>query len=422
MVKGVNVREEGNKDMKDKIVFIKDFIVYALKGGTRYYIWLLFLLFVIFVGIYTSYKQFTVGLILTGSNDVITWELFIANFVFMVGVAASAVTMVFPAYVYKRKDFSELYVLGEVIALVATPLCILFIVYHMGRPDRLWHIIPGLGYFNIPNSMLDFDVIALNGYIFINLIGILYYLYKRYSGKPINKKFYIPFMFLAIIWAPSIHIVTGFILSTLTPVELWTTPLVPVKFLPTAFASGDALIIIILLIIRKYTKLSIPDSIINILSQIVAWCLGIVIIMSISEIVTELYQRTEHAMSMINLIVGLHGNKEFVPFYWISATFIVVSFLMLLSSRVRKDYKFLLPFVCVLTVVGILIDKGVGLVLPGFIPSPLGEYVVYRPTFIEIYNTLFIWVVGAFALTLLLKGTIGVLVGDIGVGKQAGGH
>ncbi len=410
--------------MKDKITFAIDFASYALKGGKKYYTWLLFLGFIILVGIFTAYRQFTEGLILTGSTDQITWELFIANFVFMVGVAASAVTLVFPAYVYKasKKDFSELYVLGEVIALVATPLCIVFIMFHMGRPDRLWHIIPGLGYFNIPNSMLDFDVIVLNGYLFINLIGVFYYVYKRYSGKPINKAFYIPFMFLAIVWAPSIHIITGFILSTLTPVELWTTPLVPVKFLPTAFASGDALIIILLLIIRKNTKLSIPDRAIDILIQIIVWCLGIIILMTTSEIVTELYPRTEHAMPLINLIVGLNGSTQFVPFFWASTIMILFSFFMLLSSRVRQDRGFIIVLVCIATFVGIWIDKGLGLVLPGFMPSPLGEFTIYHPTFIEIYNTILIWAVGSLAVTLLLKGTLGVLVGDIGVGGQASEH
>jgi molybdopterin-containing oxidoreductase family membrane subunit len=283
----------------------------------------------------------------------------------------------------------------------------------MGRPDRLWHIIPGIGYFNIPNSMLDFDVIALNGYLFLNVVAVFYYLYKKYTGQPVNNTFYMPLMYIAIIWAPSIHILTAFILNTLAPMHLWASSSMPLRFIATAFAAGPSLIILILLIIRKNTKLAVHDRAIDLLSQIVVWCLGITILLTISEIVTEIYPGTERSASLKYLMFGSHGLSKYMPWFWISMALIVGSFIMLLSPRLRKDYNFFLPMVSVMTFLGIWLEKGMTLVLPGFTPTPLGEYAEYTPTIVEIFNNGLIWALGFFAFTLFAKGAIGVLLGEL---------
>ena len=68
---------------------------------------------------------------------------------------------------------------------------------------------------------------------------------------------------------------------------------------------------------------------------------------------------------------------------------------------------------------GIWIEKGMGLVVPGFIPSPIGEVTEYLPTFVEWLMTLGIWAFGFFILTILLKGAIGILLGEIRAGAAA---
>jgi molybdopterin-containing oxidoreductase family membrane subunit len=399
--------------MKNTLTFVIDFTGGAFKGGVKYYAWLLFLLFFILVGTFTAYRQFTTGIILTGVTDQVTWELYMSNFVFMVGVAAAAVTVVFPSYIYKHKHLKELYVIGEILAMCAVPMCILFIMFHMGRPDKLWHIIPIIGYFNLPHSMLDYDVIALNGYLFINAIGVFYYLYKRYTGQPLNKTFYMPLIFLSIIWAPSIHVLTAFILTTLSPMHLWGTSAMPLRFLATAFAAGPSLIIIILLIVRKNTKLFIHDKAIDFLAQLVVWCLGITILLTVSEAVTELYAKTGHADSLKYLMFGEHGLHEFVPWFWLSMALIVGAFVMLLFPGIRKEHRFFLPLACAMTFAGTWIEKGMTLVLPGFIPTPLGEYVQYYPTWIEIFNCIFIWALGFFVFSVLLNGAIKIMTRDV---------
>ncbi len=398
--------------MGSMIKFLTDYLAYVFKGGIKFYAWLAFLGIFVLIWGYGNYQQFTQGMIVTGLTDQISWGLYLANFVFLVGVAAGAVTVVFPAYVYHYEPLHKVTVLGEMLAIAAVIMCILFVLSHMGRPDRLWHMIPVLGIYNFPNSMLTWDTMVLLGYMILNLIGGFYFLYKRYMNREINKKFYLTIIFIAIVWALSIHTITAFLINTMPARPMWHHGMMPIRFISTAFAAGPSLIILIFLIIRKNTRLWIEDDAINMLSQIVAWCLGIGLFLTMSEVVTELYHPTEHSQGLQYLMFGVHGLNNLVIWFWSSMAFMVTAFIMLLIPRVRKNYK-LLPIACVLTFVGVWIDKGMGLLIPGSVPTPIGEFTQYSPTFIEIFNCIGNWAIGFIILTILLKGAIGVLLGDV---------
>jgi molybdopterin-containing oxidoreductase family membrane subunit len=402
--------------MKTALSFAIDFGSYALKGGSKYYAWLLFLTFFILVGFYTAYRQFAEGLILTGATDQITLELFFASFVFTAHVAAAAVLVVAPGYIYHRKDMKELAVIGEIVAMVFVATGITFVLFHMGRPDRAWHMVPGIGILNFPNSMLSFDTIVLNVYLFLNCIGVVYILYKKYVGTFKEKelaRWFAPIVFLAIAWGPLIHIVTAFVLASNARVGLWATAVLPFAFLSMAGASGPALIVLIFLLARKYTKLEINDSVIDLLTTIIAWSLGIIILVFAAEIFTLLYPSTEHADSLKYSMFGHHGLNMYVPWFWVTMVAILGSFVALLFRKVRSSYDLLLPLVCVVVFIAILIEKPMILVFPAFSPSPLGEYAEYHITLIEFFNVLFVWAIGFLFLTLILKGAIGILTGEV---------
>ena len=351
-------------------------------------------------------------MIVTGLTDQVSWGLYFANFVFLVGVAAGAVTVVFPAYIYKHKALHEVAVLGEMLAIAAVVMCILFVLNHMGRPDRLWHMLPGIGIFNFPGSILSWDVIVLVGYLILNIVGGFYFLYKKYTKEPMSMGFYLTVIYVATVWAISIHTVTAFLINTMPARPMWHHGMMPIRFISTAFAAGPALIIIVFTIIRNNTKLWIKDEAIDLLSQIVVWCLGIALFLTLSEVVTELYHPTEHSLGLRYLMFGHNGLNALVPWFWVSLIALVVSFVMLLRPSIRKNYK-VLPIVCVITFLGIWVEKGMGLIIPGSIPSPIGEFTQYSPTAIEIMNCLGNWAIGFFILTLLLKGAVGVLLGDV---------
>lgn len=399
------------------ISFATDYVRYVLKGSTKFYAWMGFLSVLIVGMMYVFYLQNTEGLIVTGMTSQIHDGLYFANLVFLVGVAAGAVTIVFPAYVYHHDGMHKVTVLGEMLAISAVIMVNLFVLAHMGRPDRLWHMIPIIGIYNFPHSMLGWDVLVLVGYLVLNCICGFYYLYVKYVGGQINQRFFIPLVFITIAWALSIHTVTAFLIATMPARPMWFHSMMPIRFIATAFAAGPCLIILAFLIIRRNTKMWVEDSAISLLTTIITWCLGIALFLTMSEIVVEFYARTEHANGLYYLMFGLHGLTGLVPWFWSAVTLMLVAFVLFLIPAVRGNAK-LLPIPCVMAFSGIWIEKGMGLIVPGFIPSPIGEVTEYYPTLVEWLMTIGIWAFGFFVLTILLKGAIGVLQGDISYGNR----
>lgn len=392
--------------------FVVDFLRAGFTGGLLFWAWMLFLAFFIMLWGYGQYVQIAHGMIVTNLNDQVSWGFYMANFVFMVGVAAAAVTVVFPAYVYKHKELHRIVVLGEMLAIAAVIMCLLFVLAHMGRPDRIWHLLPVIGIFNWPNSMLAWDVVVLSGYLLLNIIGGFYYLYKKYTGKPMNKTFYLMVVYIAIVWALSIHTVTAFLINTMPARPMWFHSMMPIRFIITAFAAGPSLIIIVFLLVRRFTPLKIADEAFHLLSQIVVWCLGIALFLAMSEFVTELYHSTEHSMGLEYLMFGHQGLNALVPFFWTAMALMIGSFILLLIPRVRRNLT-LLPFICAAVFIGIWIEKGMGLMLPGVIPTPIGEFAEYTPSNIELMIIGGVWAIGFFILTVLIKGATGILLGDV---------
>lgn len=398
--------------------FVIDFWTYAFRGGPLYYGWLAFLSVFLIVGAYTTYMQLKYGLLLTGATDQVTMEMFLSNFVFTAHVAAAAILVVIPAYMYHRPDMRNLAVLGEIIALGFVSAGILFVVYHVGRPDRMWHIVPLWGYFNFPNSMLDFDVITLNVYFILNLVASYFLLFRRYMDKPVHGFFYRYLIWACVLWGPLIHIITAAVLGSNARIPAWNTAVLPFAFLSMAGASGPSLVIISFLVIRKYTRLKIADSVINLLTQMVIWSLLIMLLVFISEAFAVLYPGTEHAGSLKFSMFGHNGINDYVPWYWLTMASFVVSFFALLFPKVRKSYDLWLPIICFVVAFFILVEKPMILMFPAFSPSPMGEYVVYHPTFIEMANILAVWAFCCMTLTLTLKAATGVLLGDIAFSKR----
>ena len=221
---------------------IKDAVLEVTHGSKVYHIWMAVLTFIMLLGVYNYSIQLEQGLSATGMTDRVSWGLYISNFTFLVGVAAAAVMLVLPAYVLKNIDFKQAVLIGEGLAVSALLMCLAFVVADMGGPARLWHMIPGIGVFNFPNSMLAWDVIVLNGYLFINITIPLYILIMRYQGKTPNPKIYIPGVFLSVFWAVGIHMVTAFLYQGLQARPFWNNALLGPRFLASAFAAGDAFI------------------------------------------------------------------------------------------------------------------------------------------------------------------------------------
>ena len=375
---------------------------HSFQGSPRFYVWMTVLTAVMLVGANAWAHQVARGMALTGMSDHVSWGLYIANFTFGVGLAAGAVLLVIPAYLYDDHDMHDVVIIGELVAIAAIVVCLLFITVDLGRPDRFWHIIPGLGRFNWPISMLTWDVIVLNGYLLLNLHITGYLVYMRYIGRRPAKHWYLPFVFLSIGWAISIHTVTAFLYSGLGGRPFWNSALLAPRFIASAFVSGPALVILLLQIVRRLTNFEIGDGPLRTLTRIMRITVLVNLFMAVSEFFTALYTGGAHGASARYLLLGLHGHSALVPWIWSAIALNIASAILIEAERRTSSVRYL-NVACVAAFAGVWIEKGMGLIVPGFIPSTLHELVEYAPSVTEWKIALGIWAAGAMVLTVALK-------------------
>ncbi|TNF22376.1 MAG: polysulfide reductase [Deltaproteobacteria bacterium] len=394
--------------MKAYLRFLWRCVRLSFEGGWRYHLWMTVLTVLALVGVNAWAKQLVGGLGTTGMSDQVAWGFYISNFTFLVGVAAAAVMLVIPVYVYKNRELHDLVIFGELLAVAAIVMCLAFVTVDLGRPDRILHMLTHL---NFPDSMLAWDVLVLSGYLLLNLHICGYLIYSRYRNRQPTRRFYIPFVFVAIFWAISIHTVTAFLLVGLGSRPFWNSAIIAPRFIASAFAAGPAIIILTLQAIRNRAHYRVPDKALHTLRRIVTVALTINLFLMVSELFTEFYTGSTHLASTRYLWFGLHGKGALVPWIWTSLALNAGALVILYLPAGRR--RRLLNVACGMLIAGIWIEKGMGLIVPGQIPTPLGEVVEYAPTLNEVLVSVGIWATGFLVYTIFVRITVPVLTGKL---------
>jgi Ni/Fe-hydrogenase subunit HybB-like protein len=390
--------------------FLLDALDEATEGSRLFYAWMFVLTAIALVGANAWANQVVEGMGVTNMTDHVSWGLYIANFTFAVGLAAGGVMMVIPAYVYDDHEMHRVVIIGEVLAIAAIVMCLMFVVADLGRPDRFWHMIPGIGRFNWPMSMLTWDVLVLNGYLLINLHVVGYIIYQRWLGREPNPKWYLPFVFLSIAWAISIHTVTAFLYAGLGGRPFWNSALLAPRFLASAFVTGPAFIVLSLQVVKRTTDFYVPRAALTTLVSIIRVTAPINLFMLGAEVFSEFYAGGAHVASARYLFLGLHGHSELVPWIWTAISFNVFAAVVLLTPALSAR-PWLLNLALMLTFVGVWIEKGMGLIVPGFIPSTLHEIVPYTPSLTEWKVMAGVWAAGLMVFTVGLRVALGAMTG-----------
>ena len=375
----------------------------ALKGGKKYYGWMTFLLIFVGIGFLLYLRQLDFGLGITGLSRDASWGFYIANFTFLVGVAAGGVMVVLPYYLHDYKAFGKVTILGEFLAIASVLMCLTFILIDLGQPMRALNVL----LYPTPNSVLFWDAIVLNGYLFLNIVIGWNVLEAERNGVH-YQKWLKPLIYISIPWAVSIHTVTAYLYAGLPGRGFWMTAILAPRFLSSAFASGPALLILLCLIIRRVSNFDPGREQIQSLAKIVAYAICINVFFFLCEVFVVFYSSIpEHVDHFKYLFVGLHGHGAYVPWMWTSMILMVVGIILTVNPITRKN-EGVLAVACVVIFLGTWIDKGLGMIAGGFTPSPLHEVNEYIPTLQEIGIALGVWAMGFLVLTALFKIAVSV--------------
>ncbi|KJS90719.1 sulfate reduction electron transfer complex DsrMKJOP subunit DsrP [Desulfosporosinus sp. BICA1-9] len=377
----------------------------ALTGSRRYWTWVFVLLAVITVGLYSYFKQYSYGLGVTGMSRDVSWGLYIAQFTFLVGVAASAVMLVLPYYLHDFKKFGKMVILGEFLAISSVIMSMLFIIVDLGQPLRVLNVI----LYPSPHSMMFWDMLVLSGYLVLNIVIGWTTLGAESKGSP-SPAWVKPIIYLSIPWAVSIHTVTAFLYAGLPGRHLWLSAIMAARFLASAFAAGPAILILLCLLVRRVSRFD-PDpgvGAIQALVKIVTYAMIANVFFYGLEFFTAFYSNIPEAKAPLKyLFVGLEGHTRLVPFMWTATILAFVGIGLLLFPSTRKNDK-ILSLALVAIIAANWIDKGMGLVIGGFIPNPFDRVTEYVITYTEISVTLGVYAIGMLLLTILYKIAISV--------------
>jgi len=370
----------------------------ALVGSRKYWMWIGILIALISLGVAAYLRQSALGLVVTGLNHDVVWGLYIAQFIFFIGLGASAVVVVLPYYLHDWKAFGKTTMMGEILGMCSVIVAMIFILASMGQPQRVLNVL----FYPHPNSLIFWDICVLNGYVLLNAVITVTLMSAKHEGVA-PPKWIKPVIVLSIPWAISIHTVTAFILSGLPARSFWMSAIMAPRFLVSAFCTGPALLIILILTLRRLKVYDAGLEAVKKLALIVTYCMLINVFFVLMEVFTTFYsQIPSHVEHFQLLFFGLDGDYQLVPWMWLSVVLSLAALALLLVPRWRTDMR-RLTWACVLVFVSLWLDKGFALLLGGFVPSPLGEVARYTPTLNEWTVTVGIWAIGALMITVLYK-------------------
>jgi Ni/Fe-hydrogenase subunit HybB-like protein len=382
------------------------------RGPALYWGWLALLGVLIVSGIHAYGMQVSSGLVLTSMRDQVSWGFYVGNFTFLVGVAAAAVVLVIPAYIYHWKPIREIVIFGELLALSAIIMCLLFVVVDVGRPDRLWHMIPGIGLMNFPRSILAWDAIVLNLYFVLNFVVVTHILYRAYTRRPYNRRLVVPLVLLSIPMAVGIHTVTAFLYNGLAARPYWNASILAPQFLASAFCAGPAILLIVLQLLQRFTRFEIQRDAIWKIAELMAYAAFLNLFLHGAEAFKEYYSDTEHLLYTRYWFQGLGEHRTLVPYAWTAVSLNLLAFVLFIVPAARRN-PILLNVGCVAIYSGVYIEKGMGLIIPGLTPDTLGEIYEYAPSLIELRVAAGIFALGFLLYTLMLKVAVPISLGEL---------
>ncbi len=376
----------------------------ALKGSWRYWLWLLFLGSLVLFGFsFWLYEHHVGAGVVTGLHRDLTWGFQIGQLAFFVGVAASAVTIVIPYYLHNYREYAKITILAEFLAVGAVIIAMLSVFVIMGQPTRVMNVL----LYPTPNSLIFWDLVVLSTYLFLNLLCGWAVLHSYYKEGPYPSWVKI-FIYWAILWGPSIHIVTAFLLQGLPGRHYWLTAIMAPRFLASAFSAGPALLIILALLVKKLANFDVGERALQTIAKTIIYAFIINLLFLGFEIFTAFYSDIHsHKAPFLYLLFGYEGHSEWVWAMWFSLVLAIIGLVILLIPNLRKR-ETTLALGSLAVFFSTWLEKGFLLMVGGFTPNVFETVTPYFPKVGEVAIQAGVWSIGLIVITILYKIAISV--------------
>ncbi len=376
----------------------------AVPGGVRAPYWAAAAVFVALVcwGIYMYSRQFAEGLGVTGLNRPVFWGLYIANFIFCVGLSAGGIAVSALVHLLDKKEMKPIAIMSEILAASLLVLAATFIIMDLGRPLYMFNL------FLHPHieSPLLWDVSCISCYMILCL-ALLYFsareqLVRRLKDHPSLRPLvelatlghtslsprstewdHRCLNVLAIISIPAavaLHSVTAWILGLVKGQPGWNTSILAPLFIASALVSGFAMVMLAVIVGRRLFKFPVAEESVRMLARYLIVAILVLMYLIFSEFLTVGYSGTVPHLAVFNeLLFG-----RFSKIFWFDAIVGLLIPLLLLGLPNRKRSTTTIGVASLLVVVGVFAERTY-LLLPSLMrPAAFtGAVSSYAPTTLE---------------------------------------
>lgn len=374
---------------------------------------------------YQYHFQFSEGLGVTGLNKPVFWGLYIANFIFWVGLSAGGIAVSALVHLMDKKDMKPVAIMAEIMAASFLVIAAMFIIMDLGRPTYMYKL------FQHPHfsSPLLWDVTVINSYLFLCL-ALLYFSARQQILRRIGHVWaWKPVVFLATLGrtrlspesletdhrlltalaivsipaAVALHSVTAWILGLVKGQPGWNTPILAPLFIASALVSGFAAVTLGVIVGRKLFKFPVSEAVVHMLGRYLVVAILVLMYLLFSEFLTVGYSGTLSHLEVFDEVLW----GRFSGIFWFDAIVGILVPLLLLTLPWNKSV-FTVGVASLLVVVGVFAERTY-LLLPALMrPNSLtGAVSSYTPTSLEWSLMAGAWSVGC----LLFLGGMGLIFG-----------
>ena len=287
--------------------------------------------------------QLANGLGVTGMSNGVSWGLYIACFMFFVGLSAGGLIVASSASVFHIAEYKKV----ALPAIICSTVCIccagMFVLIDMGGIQRVWCILVGPN----PTSPLVWDVCVISCYLIINIVYLVFMCSKKPGAADkvsIVSRFALPIAIL-------VHSVTAWIFGLQVSKEWYTAIMAPI-FVASAMDSGLALLLLALMGLNKSGVFKVENKLISSLAGLLAVCIAVDAFFIGCECLTMAYPGAKGAEALSVMAGGITA-----PFFWIEIIGgLLIPFMLMVFAKNRANMK-LVGLACVLVVAGVFCKR-----------------------------------------------------------------